>query len=68
MFNDCWGLTLDRVLLYLTLPVLPHGQLYTSMSRLRSAVHIRILRDSDSMDHNTPNVPPILVPHPPAFG
>lgn len=54
--NSCQGLTLDRVVLDLTLPVFGHGQLYTSLSRIRSAVDMRILRDSNEIDQDTPNV------------
>ncbi|KAF3405665.1 ATP-dependent DNA helicase PIF1 [Penicillium rolfsii] len=55
-FNSCQGLTLDRVVLDLTLPVFAHGQLYTSLSRVRSAVDMRILRDPNEIDQDTPNV------------
>jgi len=34
-FNSCQGLTLDKVVLDLTTPVFAHGQLYTSLSRVR---------------------------------
>jgi hypothetical protein len=55
-FNSCQGLTLDRVVLDLTMPVFAHGQLYTSLSRVRTAPDIRILRNADEMDHSTLNV------------
>ncbi len=55
-FNSCQGLTLDRVVLDLTLPVFGHGQLYTSLSHIRSAVDMRILRDPNEVDQDTPNV------------
>ncbi|KAJ6038801.1 hypothetical protein N7460_007518 [Penicillium canescens] len=55
-FNSCQGLTLDRVVLDLTLPVFAHGQLYTSLSRVRSAVDIRILRDPNDIEQDTINV------------
>jgi hypothetical protein len=55
-FNSCQGLTLDRVVLDLTLPVFAHGQLYTSLSRVRAAVDIRILRDPNDVDQDTVNV------------
>lgn len=55
-FNSCQGLTLDRVVLDLTLPVFAHGQLYTSLSHVRSAVDIRILRDPNEVDQDTVNV------------
>lgn len=63
-FNSCQGLTLDRVVLDLTLPVFAHGQLYTSLSRVRSAVDIRILRDPNEVDQDTINVvyPELLLP------
>ncbi|KAJ6041223.1 uncharacterized protein N7446_010881 [Penicillium canescens] len=55
-FNSCQGLTLDRVVLDLTLPVFAHGQLYTSLSRVPSAVDIRILRDPNDIEQDTINV------------
>ncbi|KAJ6019739.1 hypothetical protein N7499_003178 [Penicillium canescens] len=55
-FNSCQGLTLDRVVLDLTLPVFAHGQLYTSLSRVRSAVDIRILRDPNDTEQDNINV------------
>lgn len=55
-FNSCQGLTLDRVVLDLTMPVFAHGQLYTSLSRVRTAGDICILRDPDETDHSTLNV------------
>ena len=42
-FNSCQGLTLDRVVLDLTIPVFTHGQLYTSISRVRSQSTIAII-------------------------
>jgi hypothetical protein len=51
--NSCQGLTLDRVVLYLTLPVFTHGQLYTSLSRVCTAVDIVILRHQNEVDRNT---------------
>lgn len=55
-FNSCQGLTLDRVVLDLTMPVFAHGQLYTSLSRVRMADDICILRDPDETGHSTLNV------------
>jgi hypothetical protein len=53
-FNSCQGLTLDRVVLDLTMPVFAHGQLYTSLSRVRSGTDIRILRHPD--EHHLPTL------------
>jgi DNA helicase Pif1-like protein len=55
-FNSCQGLTLDRVVLDLTKPVFAHGQLYTSLSRVRSGAHVRILRSPDERGLPTSNV------------
>jgi hypothetical protein len=55
-FNSCQGLTLDRVVLDLTRPVFAHGQLYTSLSRVRSGSAIRILRGPDERGLPTSNV------------
>ena len=55
-FNSCQGLTLDRVVLDLTKPVFAHGQLYTSLSRVRSGSDIRILRCPGERGVPTPNV------------
>jgi hypothetical protein len=55
-FNSCQGLTLDRVVLDLTMPVFAHGQLYTSLSRVRSGTNVRILRHPDEHDLPTLNV------------
>ena len=43
IFNSCQGLTLDNVVLDLTNPVFAHGQLYTSLSRVRRCLDIRIV-------------------------
>lgn len=45
IFNSCQGLTLDRVVLDLTMPAFAHGQLYTRLSRVRTASDIHILRE-----------------------
>lgn len=42
-FNSCQGLTLDRVVLDLSIPVFTHGKLYTSVSRVRSQSAIAII-------------------------
>ncbi|KAF7133746.1 hypothetical protein CNMCM5793_005100 [Aspergillus hiratsukae] len=55
-FNSCQGLTLDRVVLDLTMPVFAHGQLYTSLSRVRRGADIRILRNPWERDEPTLNV------------
>jgi hypothetical protein len=41
--NRCQGLTLDRVVLDLTVPVIAHSQPYTSLSRIRAAACICII-------------------------
>lgn len=55
-FNSCQGLTLDRVVLDLRIPVFAHGQLYTSLSRIRSRSDIRILRDPTERHLSTSNI------------
>ena len=40
-FNSCQGLTLDKMVLDLRIPVFAHGQLYTALSRVRSRHDIR---------------------------
>jgi len=55
-FNSCQGLTLDRVVLDLTKPVFAHGQLYTSLSRVRSGSDVRVLRSADERHLPTSNV------------
>lgn len=42
-FNSCQGLTLDRVVLDLSIPVFTHGQLYTSVSRVRTRSSIAVI-------------------------
>ncbi|KAF6514101.1 hypothetical protein HZS61_006357 [Fusarium oxysporum f. sp. conglutinans] len=42
-FNSCQGLTLDRVVLDLRDSVFAHGQLYTSLSRVRQQSDLRVL-------------------------
>ena len=63
-FNSCQGLTLDKVVLDLTTPVFAHGQLYTSLSRVRRSSDIRILLSPDNEDCQTVNVvhPELLLP------
>jgi hypothetical protein len=55
-FNSCQDLTLDRVVLDLTRPVFAHGQLYTSLSHVRSGSNIRILRSPDETGLPTSSV------------
>ena len=66
-FNSCQGLTLDKVVLDLTNPVFAHGQLYTSLSRVRRSSDIRLLLAPDNEDCQTVNVvhPQLLLPSDP---
>ena len=50
-FNSCQGLTLDRVVLDLSIPVFTHGQLYTSISRVRSQSSIAIILQHSDRIH-----------------
>lgn len=61
-FNSTMGSPLT--VLDLTIPVFAYGQLYNSLSRVRSAVDIRILRDPNEVDQGTINVlyPELLLP------
>ena len=53
MFNSCQRLTLDRVALDLTQPVLSHGQLYTALTRVRMRFHAIVrLTPSETTAHN----------------
>jgi hypothetical protein len=63
-FNSCQGLTLDKVVLDLTSSVFAHGQLYTSLSRVRRGSDIRLLLAPDNGDCQTINVvhPQLLLP------
>lgn len=54
--NSCQGLTLDRIIIDLRTPVFAHGQLYTSLSRVRQRDHARILLAEDNVDATTVNV------------
>ena len=48
-FNSCQGLTLDRIGVDLVRPVFSHGQLYTTLSRIRHRNHAKIrLRPQES--------------------
>ena len=55
-FNSCQGLTLDEVVLDLTNPVFAHGQLYTSLSRVRRGSDIRVLLAPGNEQRQTLNV------------
>jgi hypothetical protein len=55
-FNSCQGLTLDRCVLDLRTPVFAHGQLYTSISRVRHRDHIRVFFDSEEEIGSTTNI------------
>lgn len=63
-FNSCQGLTLDKVVLDLTNPVFAHGQLYTSLSRVRRGSDIHVLLSPDNESCQTINVvhPQLLLP------
>jgi hypothetical protein len=55
-FNSCQGLTLDRVVLDLRSPVFAHGQLYTSVSRVRTRQDARVLLSEDNSTRETKNI------------
>lgn len=55
-FNSCQGLTLDRAVLDLRTPVFTHGQLYTSISRVRHHSHIRSFFSEDNEHGTTRNI------------
>lgn len=55
-FNSCQGLTLDRCVVDLRTPVFSHGQLYTSLTRVRHRDHLRALYDADNQSQATSNV------------
>lgn len=55
-FNSCQGLTLDRCVLDLRTPVFAHGQLYTSISRVRRRDDIRAMFSEVNETHQTTNV------------
>jgi hypothetical protein len=49
-FNSCQGLTLDRAVIDMRVPVFAHGQLYTALSRVRSRELLRCLFDPPNPD------------------
>lgn len=55
-FNSCQGLTLDRAVIDLRTPVFAHGQLYTSLSRIRNRTDIRTLFPNSTTLHETTNI------------
>ena len=53
MFNSCQRLTLDRVALDLTRPMLSHGQLYTVLTRVQMGFHAIVhLTPGETTAHN----------------
>ena len=55
-FNSCQGLTLDRAVIDLRVPPFAHGQLYTSISRVRHRDHIRSIFNQDNEEGLTSNI------------
>ena len=55
-FNSCQGLTLDRAVIDLRVPPFAHGQLYTSISRVRHRDHIRSFFNQDNEEGLTSNI------------
>lgn len=55
-FNSCQGLTLDRCVIDLRTPVFAHGQLYTSLTRVRHREHLRALYHEENQEQVTTNV------------
>lgn len=60
-FHGCVGLTLDKTVLDTRSDVFTHGQLYTSLSRVRNRAHTRLLRNEanepdDEHLHLTTNI------------
>jgi hypothetical protein len=57
-FNSCQGLTLDRVVLDLSIQPFAHGQLHTALSRVRQRNDLRLLlpEDHSIFDPQTVNV------------
>ena len=52
-FNSCQGLTLDRAVIDMRVPVFAHGQLYTALSRVRSRELLRCLFDPINPEGST---------------
>src|SRR5438046_8400149 len=49
-FNSCQGLTLDRAVIDMRVPVFAHGQLYTAFSRVRRRRDVRCFFDASVAD------------------
>ncbi|KAI5791442.1 ATP-dependent DNA helicase PIF1, partial [Pyronema domesticum] len=66
IFNSCQGLTLDRVMLDIRIPVFAHGQHYTSLSRVFNRRTVRVLLNEDNEMGDTDNIiySNLLIPHP----
>jgi hypothetical protein len=47
-FNSCQGLTLDRAVIDMRVPVFAHGQLYTAFSRVRRRRDVRCFFDANA--------------------
>jgi hypothetical protein len=50
-FHGCVGLTLDKTVLDTRTDVFTHGQLYTSLSRVRNRTDTRLLHNTDDIEH-----------------
>ena len=55
-FNSCQGLTLDKTVLDLCIPVFAHGQLYTALSRVRSRHDIRCFSPDGQLPMSIKNI------------
>jgi len=55
-FNSCQGLTLDKTVLDLRMPVFAHGQLYTALSRVRSRHDIRCFSPDGQLPMSIKNI------------
>ena len=55
-FNSYQGLTLDRAVIDLRVLPLSHGQLYTSISRVRHRDHIRSFFNQENAEGLTSNI------------
>jgi len=55
-FNSCQGLTLDRAVIDLRVAPFTHGQLYTSISRVRHRDHIRSFFNTENERGITTNI------------
>jgi len=55
-FNSCQGLTLDRAVIDLRVAPFAHGQLYTSISRIKHRDDIRSFFNTDNERGVTTNI------------